>query len=192
MLNGGPGGPKDLGNKSTHIIRRPWGNTTKEQSQTEMEYTNTHTHITCSISGCRGLYSGLVSTCSGTSPILLKMWRASCSLIGPRWRLNAFLSSEINKQMALETAILSLKGGKRALHEAVKALRVKMETGRTGRRAGLHITVKENQHCFQIKPKVKKGESFWTFVNFHGSEWVTSFNNFKRKIPAMQPMKDNE
>lgn len=23
MLNGGPGGPKDLGNKSTHIIRRP-------------------------------------------------------------------------------------------------------------------------------------------------------------------------
>lgn len=23
MLNGGPGGPRDLGNKSTHIIRRP-------------------------------------------------------------------------------------------------------------------------------------------------------------------------
>lgn len=35
MLNGGPGGPRDLGNKSTHIIRRPWGNNTREQSQTE-------------------------------------------------------------------------------------------------------------------------------------------------------------
>lgn len=23
MLNGGPGGPRDLGNRSTHIIRRP-------------------------------------------------------------------------------------------------------------------------------------------------------------------------
>lgn len=58
--------------------------------------------------------------------------------------------------MALETTIRGLKGGKRALHEAVKALRVEMETGRTGRRAGLHITVKENQRCFQVKPKVKK------------------------------------
>lgn len=48
--------------------------------------------------------------------------------------------------MTLETAIRALKGGKRALHEAVKALRVEMETGRTGRGAGLHITVKESQH----------------------------------------------
>lgn len=24
MLNGGPGGPRDLGKRSTHIIRRPW------------------------------------------------------------------------------------------------------------------------------------------------------------------------
>lgn len=47
--------------------------------------------------------------------------------------------------MTLETAIRALKGGKRALHEAVKALRVEMETGRTGRGAGLHITVKESR-----------------------------------------------
>ena len=50
--------------------------------------------VTCSMSGCRGLYSGRVSTCSGTRPSFLKMWRDRRSFIGPRWRLDTFLSSE--------------------------------------------------------------------------------------------------
>lgn len=76
----------------------------KPPRQVVVETKGTHTCIrscwvcvTCSISGCSGLYSGLVSTCSGTNPIFLKMWRDSRSLIGPRWCLHTFLSSEKTK-----------------------------------------------------------------------------------------------
>lgn len=120
MLNGGPGGPKDLGNKSTHIIRRPWWTTSRpswwsrryignKMNNAEIFWRTNETWreekaVTCSMSGCSGLYSGLVSTCSGTNPIFLKMWRDSCSLIGPRWRLETFLSSKEKKKNRNECA----------------------------------------------------------------------------------------
>lgn len=72
-----------------------WNKTNRTEHFWRTNETRTEEKIvTCSMSGCSGLYSGLVSTCSGTNPIFLKMWRDSCSLIGPRWRLQTFLSSK--------------------------------------------------------------------------------------------------
>lgn len=114
MLNGGPGGPRDLGKISTHICILPWSrknltlyrcfNCSAFYMYTLIlnQMSEEAGLVTCSMPGWMGLNRGRVSTCSLTVGRVCRTCRARRSSAGPALGSAGLLGSESNQPIHMQ------------------------------------------------------------------------------------------